>query len=124
MAQIWLSKDDQPPRMMWLVEGHKEQITLSPETLSLSLVAIKPLFMSGLQVRKDPGAFLVYVGCILMILGVFVAFFFTHRRIWVYVEPVGEKKTRVIVGGYSKRYRDDLKRELEHLLTKLQSGLT
>lgn len=124
MAQIWLSKDDQPPRMMWLIEGHKERITLSPETLSLSLVAIKPLFMSGLQVRKDPGAFLVYAGCILMILGVFVAFFFTHRRIWVYVEPAGEKKSRVIVGGYSKRYRDDLKRELEHLLTKLQSELT
>ena len=123
MAQVWVSKGDHEPQMLWLIEGHRQTISFSPEKVTLTLVETRPLFMSGLQVRKDPGAPLVYIGCIMMILGIFVTFFFTHRRIWVYLLPQGNK-TQVIIGGYSKRYREDLKREIERLLTNLESRVT
>ncbi len=123
MAQVWVSKGDHEPRMLWLIEGHRQTLSFSPEKISLTLVETRPLFMSGLQVRKDPGAILVYAGCALMILGVFVTFFFTHRRLWIYLVPQGNK-TRIIAGGYSKRYREDLQKEIELLLTDLKSRLT
>lgn len=41
---------------------------------------------TGLQVAKDPGVWVVWLGCFLMVVGIYVAFFMSHRRIWVRVE--------------------------------------
>jgi cytochrome c biogenesis protein len=40
---------------------------------------------TGLQVAKDPGVWIVWLGCALMVLGIGVAFFMSHKRIWVVV---------------------------------------
>ena len=40
---------------------------------------------TGLQVAKDPGVWVVWIGCTLMVIGIFVAFFMSHKRIWVIV---------------------------------------
>ncbi|HXE97020.1 MAG TPA: cytochrome c biogenesis protein ResB [Dongiaceae bacterium] len=40
---------------------------------------------TGLQVAKDPGVWVVWLGCTLMVLGIFIAFFMSHKRIWVVV---------------------------------------
>lgn len=38
---------------------------------------------TGLQVAKDPGVWVVWTGCLLMILGIYGAFLMSHRRIWI-----------------------------------------
>ena len=38
---------------------------------------------TGLIVAHDPGANFVWVGSVLLILGLFLVFFFPHRRVWV-----------------------------------------
>lgn len=40
---------------------------------------------TGLQVAKDPGVWVVWLGCTLMVLGIGIAFFMSHKRIWVVV---------------------------------------
>jgi cytochrome c biogenesis protein len=40
---------------------------------------------TGLQVAKDPGVWVVWLGCTLMVLGIFIAFFMSHKRVWVVV---------------------------------------
>lgn len=40
---------------------------------------------TGLQVAKDPGVWVVWLGCTLMVIGLFIAFFMSHKRIWVVV---------------------------------------
>jgi cytochrome c biogenesis protein len=40
---------------------------------------------TGLQVAKDPGVWVVWLGCTLMVLGICIAFFMSHKRIWVVV---------------------------------------
>ncbi|KAB0671130.1 cytochrome c biogenesis protein ResB [Oryzomonas sagensis] len=41
---------------------------------------------TGLQVAKDPGVWIVWLGCLLMVVGIFAAFFLSHRRIWVRIQ--------------------------------------
>ena len=43
----------------------------------------RTLQFTGLQVARDPGANFVWVGSTLLVLGLFLVFFFPHRRIWV-----------------------------------------
>ncbi len=119
MAKVWVTKSGSEPVVLWLIEGHKREVNFSPTKVELTLLEAKPLFMTGLQVRKDPGVGLVWLGFILMILGVFAAFFFTHKRIWVFLKE-DEKGTYFLVGGFSKRYREDLKRELEALCNSIK----
>ena len=40
---------------------------------------------TGLQVAKDPGVWVVWLGCTLMVIGLFIAFFMSHKRIWIIV---------------------------------------
>ena len=40
---------------------------------------------TGLQVAKDPGVWVVWLGCTLMVIGICIAFFMSHKRIWVIV---------------------------------------
>jgi cytochrome c biogenesis protein len=46
---------------------------------------IGPHYATGLQVAKDPGVWWVYSGFGLMLIGLCVTFFMSHRKIWVHV---------------------------------------
>ncbi len=51
--------------------------------LVFTIDSIDQKWKTGLQVVKDPGVWIVWLGCSLMVAGIFVAFFLSHRRIWV-----------------------------------------
>ncbi len=76
---------------------------------------------TGLQVRKDPGVWIVYLGCILMAFGLYVAFFMSHRKVWVFVRPAG-KGTEIKVLGTASRNRQGFQRAVERFLSQLEKG--
>ncbi|MBE0598615.1 MAG: cytochrome c biogenesis protein ResB [Desulfuromonadales bacterium] len=67
-----------------------------------TLVEFKQRYFTGLQVAKDPGVWVVWVGCTMMIIGSLIAFFLSHRRIWITLQPVGGK-TGIKMGGTAHR---------------------
>jgi cytochrome c biogenesis protein len=76
---------------------------------------------TGLQVRKDPGVGIVYLGCILMALGLYITFFMSHRRIWV---NLAEEKgaTKILIGASANKNRASLEKKIERLAGGLESG--
>ena len=77
-------------------------------------------YYTGLQVARDPGVALVWVGCFLMVGGFFVTFFTSHRRVWVrIVERKG--KTRISVAGRANKNPVGMERELEQVTGQLQN---
>ncbi|MDW7644513.1 MAG: cytochrome c biogenesis protein ResB [Desulfuromonadales bacterium] len=84
-----------------------------------SLLQINQSYYTGLQVGKDPGVWVVWLGCFLMIFGSLAAFFISHRRIWVTLQPV-DGKIGVRIGGSAHRnqpafelFFDDFKAKLK-----------
>ena len=71
-------------------------------------------FYTGLQVNRDPGVSIVWIGCFLMIGGFFVTFFMSHRRIWVRVSSEKQGST-ISIAGTSNKNPVGLQRELSHL---------
>lgn len=55
-------------------------------------------FYTGLQVAKDPGVWVVWLGCALMVVGICMAFFLSHKRLWVRVV-----NGRVTIGGTASK---------------------
>jgi cytochrome c biogenesis protein len=57
-----------------------------PTTIAgVSYTFQRTVAFTGLTVARDPGANFVWVGSTLLVIGLFLVFFFPHRRIWVRV---------------------------------------
>ena len=67
-----------------------------------SLVELQQRYYTGLQVAKDPGVWVVWLGCFLMVVGSLGAFFLSHRRLWVTIQPLS-KGVGVKMGGSAHR---------------------
>jgi cytochrome c biogenesis protein len=90
---------------------------------SISLIGVEQSYYTGLQVAKDPGVWVVWLGCLLIVLGSCSAFFLSHRRIWITIQPL-DKGIGVKVGGNAHRnqpafalYFDELKKDLNDALS-------
>lgn len=74
---------------------------------------------TGLQVAKDPGVWVVWLGCLLMVAGIFAAFFLSHRRIWVRIQG-----STVTIGGNASKNQGAFRQDLDLLAEKLKSHLS
>ncbi|MBM4349211.1 MAG: cytochrome c biogenesis protein ResB [Deltaproteobacteria bacterium] len=82
-VQVALLKPNQPPRALWVLKDVPKLDQQRGDDFILTLEEIGTKEYTGLQVTKDPGVWVVWIGCSLMIIGLIVSFFFSHQRIWV-----------------------------------------
>lgn len=95
---------------VWIKSGSSEPVTFwfdpsapSPEqSRPPYTVSVKQMYATGLQVAKDPGVWLVYFGCFMMMAGLYVAFFMSHKRIWVVTNAKGKTGSLMIAGTTNK----------------------
>ena len=81
-----------------------------------------PRYYTGLQVSRDPGVWVVYIGFILMIIGIYITFFMSHQQICVEVAGKG-KKSEVMVAGTSNKNKMGMQKKVTRLSERL-SNLT
>lgn len=76
---------------------------------------------TGLQVRKDPGVWIVYLGCFTMSVGLFIAFFMSHRRLWI---SVRERKNavEVLIGATANKNAHAFERKIDKIAALLKEG--
>jgi cytochrome c biogenesis protein len=92
------------------------------EPYTFFLEKIEAKHYTGLQVNRDPGVDLVYGGFCLMVLGLIVTFFVSHRRVWIQIS--GEKKkVSVKVAGRANKNQPGFEKELDELAEKLRRSL-
>ena len=91
-------------------------------TFSFSLVSYDEPMFTGLQVAKDPGVEIVWLGCIIMVFGSLTAFFFSHRRIWVCLEENGGK-TKVQIAANAHRNQPGFSLAFDELKIKLDAAI-
>jgi len=77
------------------------------------------IMYTGLQVAKDPGVWTVWLGCTLMMAGIYVAFFSSHRRVWVRI-----KNGTITIGGNASKNQGGFQLYMEKLLAKLKTQLS
>jgi cytochrome c biogenesis protein len=114
--KIWFSEDQGVPSEFWVSLGQSVNIQRPGTTYTFHL---KERYATGLQVAKDPGVGTVYLGFIIMTLGMLVVFFMTHRRLWVHVEESGTR-TRVVFSGVSNKNKQGFADQFAGLEGKLE----
>ncbi|RQW85032.1 MAG: cytochrome c biogenesis protein ResB [Geobacter sp.] len=81
----------------------------------ISFAGADQKWRTGLQVTKDPGVWVVWLGCFLLVSGIFVSFFLSHRRIWIRIGA-----GRIVVAGSSNKNQAAFRITLDEIVDKLK----
>ena len=78
-------------------------------------------YRSGLQVNKDPGVPLIWIGCGLMIAGFIITFFFSHQKLFVGL--IEEKNgLRILIAGSAHRNQGSFKIRFEQMVSRIHDA--
>ena len=102
-VQVVLFAPNQEPRSFWLLKAFPKFDEQRKDDFILTFEGFTEKEYTGLSVTKDPGVWVVWVGCGMMILGLIVSFFFSHQRVWVRIpkSPGGD----IILAGSANKNR-------------------
>lgn len=114
-TKLWLKSGDTPAVLTWMNDNETKLIETGNNSYDVS---VKQMYATGLQVAKDPGVWIVYIGCGLMLVGLYMAFFLSHRRIWLF-HDTSAANHKLILGGNSNKNKVAFKQ----IFTKLENKI-
>jgi len=117
--QVVVEKPGQPAASFWLVQGRPDLDRQRADSLVFSFRGLTSKMFTGLQVAKDPGVNIVWLGCTLMVIGLIMAFFLSHQRVWVRLAQGTDGRVEVVLAGTASRNRLAFEKRFE----KLQTGV-
>ena len=117
--QVVVEKPGQPAASFWLVQGRPDLDRQRADSLVFSFGGLSSKMFTGLQVAKDPGVNIVWLGCALMVIGLIMAFFLSHQRVWVRLAQGADGRVEVVLAGSASRNRLAFEKRFE----KLQTGV-
>ena len=83
------------------------------------ILSSKVTWYTGLQVKKDPGVWWVWIGCGLMVLGFLITFYGSHKKVWIKITPQENQRCRVELSGSVNKNRPAMRRLLKGLALAL-----
>jgi cytochrome c biogenesis protein len=89
-----------------------------PAPLALQLSDFTQVQASVFQVARAPGKNVVYLGCLLLILGVFAMLYVRERRLWIWLAPQADGSLATMALSTNRKTMDG-DREFEQLKLKL-----
>ena len=96
-------------------EGHK----VGQASLSFILKTYVAPQYSVLEAAKDPGVTFIWLGCIFVTAGFFLAFYWPPREIRVVIEEA-QGKTEAVLGGFASKSREAFQTEFDTLVESLR----
>ena len=117
-VQVVLFEPNQEPRTFWLLKAFPKFDEQRRDDFVLSFEGDSPTEYTGLSVTKDPGVWVVWIGCGLMIFGLIVSFFFSHQRVWVRISksPGGE----IVLAGSANKNRVGFEKTFGELVEEVR----
>lgn len=73
---------------------------------------------SGIQITRHPGQNIFYLGCLMLIVGIFMMFYISYQRVWLIIKPEDGKLMLTFAGSGNRNQRDFAK-EFDQLSTQI-----
>jgi cytochrome c biogenesis protein len=104
------------PQGIMLLRNHPDFDRDPGDKYTFSFDRVDEKWRTGLQITRDPGVWIVWTGCGLLLVGIGAAFFMSHRRIWVRIE-----KGRITIAGAANKNAASFAVFFERLAEKLKT---
>ena len=73
---------------------------------------------SGIQITRHPGQNIFYLGCLMLIVGIFMMFYISYQRVWLIIKPE-DGKLMLTFAGSGNRNQHDFAKEFDQLTTQI-----
>jgi len=78
---------------------------------------------SGIQITRHPGQNIFYLGCLMLIVGIFMMFYISYQRVWIILKPENGK-LKIIFAGSGNRDQRDFSNAFTELVSKSEKFTT
>jgi len=112
---VALEKENEDPKTLRIFQKDTKPVRIGDYEVRLK--GYQPLYASGLQIGYDPGAYIVWLGCIMLVAGFVITLFLNYRHVRVHIIADGQDKTRLRVSGSSRKMRREFREEIEKITT-------
>jgi len=120
-----LAADEKVQRFMTQAVMALSDAQLYPAPMTFQLQDFTQVQASVFQVARAPGKTVVYLGCALLILGVFAMLYVRERRLWIWIAPedgcMGASSHATMALSTNRKTMDG-DREFDHLREKLMGA--
>lgn len=89
----------------------------------LQLKEFEEVKASVFQVTRSPGKNVVYLGCLLLVLGIFAMFYIRERRLWIWVKSADGNASHALMAISTQRRTLDFEKEFEALKAELPHAI-
>lgn len=107
----------------WIFPSYGDTSQGQKSNYSFQFRAMRLGYFTGLEVSHEPGQWLVWAGCLLMGLGLFVAFYMVHMRLWIVAIPDAQGKLVLWIGGRSNKNKDRFEQKFNDLVEGIRTEL-
>jgi cytochrome c biogenesis protein len=118
-VQVVLFKPNQEPRPFWLLKAFPKSDEQRRDEFILTFEGFTEKEYTGLQVTKDPGVWVVWIGCGLMIFGLIISFFFSHQKVWVRISK--DPGREIVLAGSTNKNRMGFEKTFGQLVERVRS---
>ena len=119
-VQCYLREEE--PQGQWCFLNFPDFHMHTDAPYRVQFLGYRPTYVTGLQIVQAPGTGVIWVGFVVTTIGIVLAFFVTHRRIWGIVEPQGDRTCKVTLGGQAHKSQAAFGRELEDMVRRIKKG--
>jgi cytochrome c biogenesis protein len=104
----------------WIFYHYPDLFDIKGSKYRFELVGYQPKKFTGLQITKDPGVTIVWIGSTMIVVGITLSSFIYHRRLWAKVIP-HEAGVTVHLGGTTHKSQLDFQKEFKKLTEKMKT---
>ncbi|MCL5885297.1 MAG: cytochrome c biogenesis protein ResB [Deltaproteobacteria bacterium] len=119
--QVVVEKPGQPVSNLWISQGRPDLDRGRNDSLVFSFGGLTAKMYTGLQVARDPGVNVVWLGCLLLTGGMMGSFFVSHRRIWIRLAEGPHGKVEITAAGSANRNRPAFEKTFASILAELRN---
>ena len=114
--------EDDPQAIAWVQHAAValSDVNLYPAVFTLELKDFTHVQASVMQVARAPGQAVVYLGCLLLIAGIFGMLYVRDRRLWIWLAPAASGPGAQAVAAFSSNRKTlDADREFAQIKARL-----
>ncbi|WP_050808453.1 cytochrome c biogenesis protein ResB [Collimonas fungivorans] len=119
-----LPADEKHARFLQLATNALSDASFYNAPVYLQMTGFDEIKASVFQITRSPGKKVVYLGCLLLVLGVFSMLYVRERRLWVWIRPDKDAtgQSHALMAMSSQRKTLDFEKEFEVLRTQLKQS--
>jgi cytochrome c biogenesis protein len=107
----------------WILAKSPELKPPNDTGINFRFVSVEMDAMTGLQVAREPGQWLIWPACLLLTTGLMMALYLSHIRIWGVVTADRKGQPVLLLGGQPSKYRENFERKFHELTDAVEASL-